>query len=361
MKALPKSYAIKPLTAPFHGVVRMPGSKSYSNRALIMGSLAGGVSTLKNVSAGDDTAALISALRHLGIKIEQTGATVKITGNGGRFAPTSRRGAINVGAAGTTMRFLTALCALVPREIVLDGSERMRERPLGALVEALRSLGADIQYAKAEGFPPLIIKGGVLRGGAISLPGSISSQYITALLLIAPLMDEGLVLNVMGEQISASYIAMTKAGMKSFGVEVLAGPAYVYRVPAGQSYRPTDYNIEGDASGASYFWALAALTGSTITVNNIDPKSAQGDAGFADILGDMGCVVAKDAAGRSITVQGAPVLRAVKVDMSNLPDTAQTLAVVGSAAVNVYDQAEMGNKIAAVKDFIKGLVKRCSV
>ena len=325
-----QSYNIQPLAAPITAKIVMPGSKSYSNRALIMASLANGESVLKNVSVGDDSAVLISALRQLGIVIKQTGSMASVIGNGGKFLPV--KCAINVGAAGTAMRFLTAFCACVPGEIILDGSERMRARPIGPLVDALRGLGANIEYQNDSGFPPLFIKGATLPGGDVEILGSVSSQYITALLLTAPLLAEGLVLKVIGEQISASYIAMTIAGLKDFGIKVEQPENNIYYVKAGQIYQAREYSIEGDASGASYLWAIAALTGSTIKLENINPNSAQGDVAFVDILERMDCKVTKDIHGQAITVQGPKQLKAINVDMSNMPDTAQTLAVVAAFA-----------------------------
>jgi len=308
----------------------MPGSKSFTNRALVMAALAKGESILVGASESDDSVAMIRALRQLGVAVEEEKGNIKIQGNGGEFGAFD--GTINVGDAGTTMRFLTSLCALVPGEIVLDGSERMRERPIGELVGALRALGADIICFGREGFPPLKILGRKMRGGHVALSGRISSQYITSLLLVAPLLQDGLIIDIEDEQISPSYIDMTIDGLRDFGVEVKNEEYRRYSVAKGQNYRSCTYAVEGDASGASYLWAIAAITGSTIRVKNINPGSSQGDIKFPDLLMRMGCEVVKNASERWIEVTGARALGGITQDMASMPDTAQTLAVVASFA-----------------------------
>jgi 3-phosphoshikimate 1-carboxyvinyltransferase len=296
-----------------------------------MGALAEGESTLSGASESEDSFALLYALKQLGVSVTSDGDTLKIKGTGGHFTPF--RGIIDVKDAGTAMRFLTALCALVPGQITLDGSARMRQRPIGELVEALRSLGTRIDYGMRQGLPPITIHGGTLRGGRVSLHGDVSSQYITALLLIAPVLEEDLIVDVITPQVSSSYIDMTLDGLNSFGVRVkhASYQTYTLNEHAGR-YAPTHYRIEGDASGASYFWAIAALTGSTIRVRNIHPSSSQGDVRFPDLLASMGCNVEKNTEEQWIEVTGAPSLRAITADMTATPDTAQTLAVVASFA-----------------------------
>jgi len=220
----------------------------------------------------------------------------------------------------------------VPGVVTLDGSRRMRERPIQDLIDALRHVGVQISCKNNEGFPPLEIQGGSLSKSSVSLSGKVSSQYITALLLIAPVLKKGLEIIIQDEQISKSYINMTIDSMKSFGVRVVNDAYKKYTVGPEQAYSASQYQIEGDASGASYLFALSAVTGGTITVSNINPDSAQGDVHFPDILEQMGCRVVKDSEKKSITVSGPKKLKAVSVDMSSMPDTAQTLAVVAAFA-----------------------------
>lgn len=320
-----------PSKHPIHGSVQIGGSKSYTNRALIMAALARGESRLTFLSLSNDSKVLIHALQQLGVRITIIDeSTVEVEGNGGVFE--RRTLSIDIGHAGTAMRFLTALCCLVPGVITLDGSPRMRERPIKDLVIALRHLGARITCNNQEGFPPLTIHGNTLSHSSVSISGKISSQYITALLLIAPVLKSGIEITILDEQISKSYIDMTIDSMKSFGVPVLNDNYKKYTVMPKASYVPTHYQVEGDASGASYLFAIAAVTDSTITVTNIRPDSAQGDIHFVDILEKMGCIVAKDGKKNSITVSGPKKLKAVSTDMSMMPDTAQTLAVLAAFA-----------------------------
>lgn len=317
-------------------IVRAPGSKSYTNRALLIAALAAGPSRLTFTSPSTDSGALIRALRALGIAIdEERGAspddrTLTVHGQGGSLPPYT--GEIDVGPAGTTMRFLCALCAAIPgSDIVLRGTERMHARPIGDLVEALRELGAHIDYLGTPGCPPLRVHSSTpLAGGNVRMHGSISSQFISALLLTAPLHQGPLTIEIAGDQISKSYIDMTLQNIADFGVSIENEAYQRYHYPAGQRYQARHYPIEGDASGASYLWGIAAVSGGTITVENININSAQGDIRFPELLEQMGCTVTRHE--RAITVQGASKLRAIEVDMSLMPDTAQTLAVIAACA-----------------------------
>ncbi len=327
---------ITPPPSPPCATVKAPGSKSYTNRALLTAAMATGTSRLTYSSPSTDSEALIAALRALGVSITEKstssdeGPVLEIEGCRGKFVP--YRGEIDVGPAGTTMRFLCALCAAIPRaDIILRGSERMHARPIGDLVSALRHLGATIDYIGTEGCPPLRIHSeSPLTGGAVQMNGSISSQFISALLLTAPLHAEPLTVEIEGEQISKSYIDMTLQSIADFGVTVVNSSYQRYGCEAGQGYWSRQYAIEGDASGASYLWAIAALSGGEITVENVNPLSAQGDIKFPELLARMGCSVSQTE--RSITVKGSSKLRAIEVDMSLMPDTAQTLAVIAACA-----------------------------
>lgn len=350
---------------PLNGSIHIPGSKSYTNRALILASLSHGESVLRFGSHSSDSHALIAALKRLGVTIapdEDTTSTIRVSGLGGSLPiELSDSGLsdgvleIDVGPAGTAMRFLTAYCAALtyngPKlSIVLKGSERMHERPIAPLVDSLRALGADISYLGKEGCPPLRITksgdsmGSPLKGGEVTVDGSISSQFISALLMVAPLCAEPLSVTVKGPALSQSYIDMTMQSMSDFGIPVTLRHSSLsgnkedctlrkFQITPNARYTPKRYDIEGDASGASYFWALAAVSGGVITTTNINPSSAQGDVHFPQLLQRMGCSFTSTA--NSITVSGNGNLRAIEADMTNMPDTAQTLAVVAACAQGV--------------------------
>lgn len=285
----------------------IPGSKSFTNRALIMATLAKGVSTLHNVSKSDDSSVLIQALKQLGVKIIENSYDLKIVGNSGIFKPINCQ--INVGEAGTAMRFLTSLISLVPGQITLTGSKRLMERPITELKEAMLKI----------------------KSGKVLIKGSISSQFISSLLMIAPVLEKGLEIIITGKLVSRSYIEMTIDLMKKFGVKV-KNNQYKSFLVKNQKIIPTDYLVGGDASGASYFWSMAAITGRLIKVRNINPSSVQGDVKFPDILAKMGCQVIKNTKENWIAVKGPKRLKAVIIDMSLMPDTAQSLAVAAAFA-----------------------------
>ncbi len=318
--------SIIPVEGAVSGEVALAGSKSFTNRALVASALAEGKSILSNYSDSDDTDLLIQALRKLGVSITVVDGSLSVEGVGGKLHPYS--GELDVGPAGTTMRFLLSLVSCLPQgEVVLCGSKRMHERPIGVLVDALRTLGADITYRGKEGCPPLNVKGvGGLKGGEVHIDASISSQYLTSLLLVGPLLEGGLTLSWSGELVSKSYIEMTLKLLEDFGVKATFSPTSL-TVHSDETYQATDYQVEGDASGGSYFWALAAITGGSITVKNISIDSVQGDARFAYELQKMGCQIDVSVPNQ-ITVTGTDKLQPIVTDMEQMPDTAQTLAMV---------------------------------
>lgn len=329
-----KIVRLTPPGTPITSTFDVLGSKSYTNRALIIAALASGVSKLSAASMSADSEAMVAALRLLGVSITEEhsayGATLTVEGTGGALRP--YQGEISVGPAGTTMRFLTALCAAIPGiNVVLSGTERMHKRPIHELVVALRSLGAEIDYLGNPGCPPLRIRSkSHLKGGTVSMNGTVSSQFITALLLTAPLHTDTLAIEIEGEQISRSYIDMTLQSIHDFGVKVTNDAYKRYTCSVGQRYAAQTLAIEGDASGGSYLWGLAAVSQGRVTVRNINPQSAQGDIHFPEALMRMGCSISSDA--RSITVEGPKTLKGIEIDMSNMPDVAQTLAVVAAFA-----------------------------
>ncbi|WP_424246002.1 3-phosphoshikimate 1-carboxyvinyltransferase [Elusimicrobium posterum] len=306
--------------------VTLGGSKSYTNRALFIAALAGGTSIIKNASLSNDTKIFLRALKKLGFEVAVSKDTVKIKGG----TILNKKAKIDAHDAGTAFRFLTALCALSQKEIILTGTERMQQRPIGQLADALNKLGANISYINKEGYPPLKINKGLLAGGEVDVDGSVSSQFISALLMLGPALKKGVTVNVKGKLVSASYIDMTLSVMKQFGAKVTNKNYKKITVCPG-GYKPAKYSVECDVSGASYFWAIGALNGK-VRVNGVNVKSAQGDIKFADILAKMGAKVTKNIKGSYIEVARAKELKAVNVNMELMPDTAQTLAVLAAFA-----------------------------
>ncbi|NTV15509.1 MAG: 3-phosphoshikimate 1-carboxyvinyltransferase [Desulfobulbaceae bacterium] len=308
--------------------VRVPGSKSITQRALIAAALAEGESRLIGPLASEDTDYTAKALRAMGVGVNDQEFDWVINGCGGRVQAPQQE--IFLGNNGTATRFLTSVAALGSGLVTITGSERMRERPIRPLMEALAGWGVAIRSLADTGCPPLEINGAGLSGGKTLLPEGKSSQYLSSLLLVAPYAAHPAILDVAGEILSKPYVRMTLAVMESFGVKVKAAPGLNhFEIPAG-TYRPRVYHIEGDASSASYFWAAAAVTGGRVTVANVPERSLQGDADLVDILARMGCRVEKAAAG--ITVSGPEELTGIEVDMGDCPDVVPTLAVVAARA-----------------------------
>lgn len=310
--------------------VEVPGSKSITQRALIAAALADGTSRLRGPLTSEDTTYTTQALQAMGIEVEQPAGTEAWTvrGTGGRI--TAPAAPIYLGNNGTATRFLTSVAALGHGTFQITGDQRMSERPIAPLLAALAGWGATIESLAGNGCPPLAIKAHGLAGGSTILPEGKSSQYLSSLLLVAPYTAKAAQLMVQGEVLSKPYVRMTLAVMDSFGIKVEAAPDLArFAIPTG-CYQAREYRIEGDASSASYFWAAAAVTGGRVTVANVPFPSLQGDAVLADLLGQMGCTVSKDAEG--ITVDGAGELHGIEVDMGDCPDVVPTLAVVAALA-----------------------------
>ncbi|MEA1991832.1 MAG: 3-phosphoshikimate 1-carboxyvinyltransferase [Thermodesulfobacteriota bacterium] len=304
--------------------IRVPGSKSITQRALVVASLAGGKSELKGPLDSEDTQFLRNALSCLGISIKDKGTDWTVEGQGGRILPVSQD--LYLGNNGTGIRFLTSLVALGQGTYRLTGTRRMAERPIGPLLEALRAWGAEARSVENTGCPPVEIRAHGLDGGETLLSASKSSQYLSSLLLVAPIARNPAKITLDGLLVSRPYVDLTLAVMAAFGVKVQdEGDSFL--VPH-MTYKAKKYQIEGDASSASYFWAAAAVTGGKITVENVPQDALQGDAAFADLLVGMGCSVKKDPEG--VTVQGPScgALKAIEVDMGRWPDMVPTLAVV---------------------------------
>ena len=324
---------LHPPGKPFDAAITPPGSKSLTNRALVLAALAGGgVSTLSNVLFADDTLVMMECLSRLGFRLEidRAGHVVHVHGRGGRIE--RDHADLFCGNSGTTIRFVTALCALGRGKFNLDGIPRMRQRPIAELVDLLRHLGARVEYVLENGFPPVDVLADGLPGGIVRSGGGKSSQFLSAVLQVAPYARNEVQVDLDGPQTSWPYVAMTMRLMDEFGVtpELIRDPASGeprrIHVPHGRPYAATDYAVEPDASNATYFLAAAAISpGSKVLVNHLTKQSLQGDVGFADVLRQMGAGVRYDRDG--ITITGADELEGVDVDLSTMPDTAQTLAV----------------------------------
>ncbi|GBE13715.1 MAG TPA: 3-phosphoshikimate 1-carboxyvinyltransferase [Desulfobacteraceae bacterium] len=309
--------------------IEVPGSKSLTQRALIAAALAKGKSTLTAPLASEDTSYTIAALRAMGIDIDdRDGNEWRIQGGGGLIRVPA--GDIDLGNNGTATRFLTSVAALGHGRFHITGDRRMAERPIAPLMKALQGWGVRITSDADNGCPPLTIEADGLTGGRTVLPAGKSSQYLSSLLLVAPYAAKPAELEVQGDILSQPYVLMTIAVMADFGIMVEAAPSLgIFRVSQGV-YTGREYRIEGDASGASYFWAAAAVTGGRVTVTNIPVPSMQGDIGLVPLLARMGCQVHQ--AGTGLTVQGPEQLQGIEADMGNMPDVAPTLAVVAAFA-----------------------------
>lgn len=308
--------------------ITLPGSKSYTNRALLVASLATGTSILTHTLESDDTAYMNQALTSLGILIQRKKNYLEVYGTGGRLIPSPKK-EIYVGNAGTTLRFLTSLLTLVPAAITLTGNTRMQERPIAPLVDALLQMHVAISYQKNIGFPPLTIQGNNFPGGTISLGGDISSQYISSLLLVAPYAQQDTTIILTSSLTSKPYIDITLDVMKSFGVTVKNNNYQQFFIPHQQRYQPREYTIEPDASSASYFLAAATLINTPLQVKNLGITSVQGDSKFIDILETFGCSVTRTK--KSIGIKkGCLHVKSRIFDMNTMPDSVQTLAVLAA-------------------------------
>lgn len=321
--------AIPLARGPVGGTVNVPGSKSYTNRALPVAALADGTSRLTGALDSEDTRVMMESLRRLGIAVTPAPAarTIAVTGCGGRV-PTAQAD-LFLANSGTSIRFLAALVALGNGTYRLDGVARMRERPIADLLAGLTALGADARSLAGNGCPPIEIRAGGLRGGQVAVRGDVSSQFLSALLLVAPLAEAPTTITVAGPLVSQPYIDMTLATMAAFGIRAERDGYQAFHFPGRGRYQAADYAIEPDASAASYFFGAAAVTGGTITVPHLGSGSLQGDLGFVQLLAAMGCRV--EQAGNATTVAGGR-LHGLDVDLCHLSDTVPTLAAVACFA-----------------------------
>ncbi|MBK5221504.1 MAG: 3-phosphoshikimate 1-carboxyvinyltransferase [Acidimicrobiia bacterium] len=323
----PDRRQVRPLDHPPNAVVALPGSKSFTNRALILAALADGTSTIHGALVADDTEAMAAALEQLGVEIERHDGGTRLVVKGLAGVLPDRPARLDARLSGTTSRFLLPVLALGGGPFVLDGRGSLRHRPMGPTVDGLRALGAMVEDM-GEGPPghlPLRISGASTRGGAVSVAADLSSQFVSGLLMAGPLMPEGLDLTMLGPPVSRPYLTMTTAAMESFGVVVERPSAERFEVPPTR-YSACEYTVEPDASTASYFFAAAAITEGTVRVEGLGRASLQGDLRVVEVLRQMGAEA--DVADSWTEVRGTGRLHGVDVDLADLPDMAQTIAAV---------------------------------
>ncbi|MBG3079226.1 3-phosphoshikimate 1-carboxyvinyltransferase [Proteus mirabilis] len=318
-----ESLTLQPI-AHIEGTINLPGSKSVSNRALLLAALAKGKTRLTNLLDSDDIRHMLNALKALGVQyqLSNNNTVCDIEGLGGEFKTNSPL-ELFLGNAGTAMRPLAAALSLGSHDIVLTGEPRMKERPIGHLVDALRQGGASIDYLEQTDYPPIRLRGG-FKGGNVEVDGSVSSQFLTALLMTAPLAEQDTTITIKGELVSKPYIDITLALINTFGGKIENQDYQQFVVKGGQQYQsPEKYLVEGDASSASYFLAAAAIKGGTVRVTGIGKNSLQGDIHFASVLEKMG---AKIRWGDDYIECERGSLKGIDMDMNTIPDAAMTIA-----------------------------------
>jgi len=317
---------IKPIKG-VDATVRVPGSKSYTQRALITSALAGGKSIIKDALISEDTEHLIKALCSLGASIAKERNDLVVEGTGGNLVTPSS--ALYLGNNGTGLRFLIGTVSLGHGIFVLDGNSRMRQRPIQPLVDALNRIGVNAWCVEGNGCPPVEVRASGLAGGKTSLSTGLSSQYVSSLLLAAPYAEKDIEIEIRGAVPSWPYIRLTLDVMERFGVKVSVLEERVFRIKAPQAYQPREYVIEGDVSSATYFMAVAAIIGRSIKISNVNPDSLQGDLRFMEILETMGCKVSTSGGGVGIT---GPLSNHedLAFDLNDAPDMVPALAVVAA-------------------------------
>ena len=355
-----KAHSIKPYCE-----VTVPGSKSYTHRMLIASALSDGECQIGNALRSEDTLLTLQALRQMGVEIDDASSDrILVTGRGGQLIPHSEE--VYLGNSGTSMRLLTAVAALGHGKITLTGTKRMGERPIQDLIDALQDLGVRIRSVNQNGCPPVVIEAETLRGGSVTINCHTSSQYLSALLLIAPCTELGLNISVSEGPVSKPYVDMTIDVMNKFGVSIKRHGYGRFEVAGRQMYRSGEYTVEADGSQAGYFWAAAAVCGTRIKVNGMTLNSRQGDIKFAELLQSMGCRFEPEPDG--IMVSGG-YLKAVDVDMGDMPDLVPTLAVAAAFAEGTtiirnvsHLRAKESDRLAAVaNELVKmGVDARCS-
>jgi 3-phosphoshikimate 1-carboxyvinyltransferase len=318
---------IRPLPGPKTVEVAVPGSKSYTHRMLVAAALSDGRCTIDNALDSEDTRLTLDTLKRWGTAVGLDGTSLTVFGTGGRLAASAEP--VFLGNSGTSMRLLSAVAALAPGRSLLTGTERLQARPMQDLLDGLARLGVRARSLGTGGGAPIEIDGGAVPGGCAELDCSVSSQFLTALLLIGPYARDGIEVCVTRGPVSRPYIDITIDVMRRFGVEVERRGYEWFKVPGGGCYRAADHVIEADCSQAGYFWAAAAVSGSTVKVRRTTLDSCQGDARLAEVLVRMGCTIAAHSDGVALT---GGALAGIEVDMADMPDAVPTLAVVAAFA-----------------------------
>ncbi len=351
---------IEPLTGPLDAVVTVPGSKSITNRALLVAGLANGPSLLSGVLDAEDTAAMMGCLGPLGIHVthDAEAETALVNGTGGHLAAGPQR--LHANQSGTTARFLPPLLALGPGPYLLDGASQLRARPFGPLFEALRQLGVGVDAADGDRLPVSISPAASRWPGSVAIAGDVSSQFISGLMMVGPLLPAGLLVRLTTPAVSGSYLALTARVMADFGAEASVEAEQI-QVSAG-GYTATDQLIEADASAASYFFGAAAICGGRVRVKGLGTATTQGDAAFVDVLAAMGCTVRRGVDWTEVIGPSAGDLRGVEADFSDLSDTAPTLAAVAPFAVTPsrlvgigFIRAKESDRVGAVVHELRAL------
>jgi 3-phosphoshikimate 1-carboxyvinyltransferase len=314
--------------------LQVPGSKSITNRVLLLAALAEGESVLRNFLHSDDTIHMRNALRELGVEITECENNLTVKGLSSKFKKPNQE--LYLGNAGTAVRFLSAALANCPFESTINGNERMQERPLKHLLDALNQLGAKADSVKKNGCPPIQIQG-PLKGGNAKIPGNFSSQYFSALLMAMPYATHETTIEIEGELVSKPYIDITLSCMREFGVTAHNQNYQHLTIPAGQTYKNRDYTIEGDASSATYFWGLGALKGVKAQITNLNKNSIQGDINFLKVLEQMGVEVGFETdslwSKGKLDTKANPILKGLgKIDLNHIPDAAMTVCVLAAFA-----------------------------
>lgn len=327
MKHYPEHLDLQPALQA-SGTVRLPGSKSISNRILLLAALADGATRIHDLLASDDTHVMLMALQKLGVQWEQVGETQEFLVQGVNGVLPVHQADLFMGNAGTAIRPLTAALAVIGGDYTLHGVSRMHERPIGDLVDALNAIGARIEYTGEPGYPPLHIRRGSIQARSLQVRGNVSSQFLTALLMAAPLMakNDPVAINVVGDLISKPYIEITLNLMRRFGVRVERDGWQSFTIPAGQRYvSPGSIHVEGDASSASYFLAAGVIAGGPVRVEGVGKGSIQGDVRFVEALEQMGAAVTLG--DNWIEAKSTGALKAIDADFNHIPDAAMTIAV----------------------------------
>jgi 3-phosphoshikimate 1-carboxyvinyltransferase len=336
----PRQLPITPLAGPPQAVARVPGSKSITNRALVLAALTTrGDCVLDGALQSEDTEVMVESLRRLGFAIDADWPRLQLNRARTKEIIPAKAAELYVANSGTTMRFLTALVALGHGRYRLDGVPRMRERPIQDLLDALAQLGVRAHSEQDNGCPPVVVEAAGLRGGRVHIKGSTSSQFLSGLLMAAPFADEPLTIAVDGTLVSVPYVTMTVAMMRQFGLTIEATGG-TFRIPGGQQGGVSHYAIEPDASAASYFLAAAAIMQGRVTVAGLPMQSLQGDVRFIEVLRQMGCRVQRGTEG--VTVEGGP-LHGIDVDMNDISDTVMTLGAVACFATGATTIRNVGH------------------